>query len=190
MRGKIPRRFHGGGTVLALLDWPSFSGTPKLQSFPPVVSEPGPRADTTGGKLCNFGVPEKDGQSRSASTVPPPWKRRGILPRMDQKQTGATTVSCARPEKSGNRTSLGLPHLQPTAVDPPNQAPRHPCGHLSNNNGQGELPENIPACKDHHSRIASPSFIQAFFTASFANVRVLTFCYIQKVSAIHSLASN
>src|SRR5713226_5369998 len=144
----------------------------------PGKSEPGPRADTTGGKLCNFGVPEKDGQSRSASTVPPPWKGRGILPRMDQKQTGATTVSCARPEKSGNRTSLGLPHLQPTAVDPPNQAPRHPCGHLSNNNGQGELPENIPACKDHHSRIASPSFIQAFFTASFSRVRFLNVPYM------------
>src|SRR5713226_9864422 len=48
MRGKIPRPFHGGGTVLALLDWPSFSGTPKLQSFPPVVSARGPGSDFPG----------------------------------------------------------------------------------------------------------------------------------------------
>jgi len=41
-------------------------------------------------------VSQEDGQRRSASAVPPSWKSRGILPRVDQKQAGAATVSRPR----------------------------------------------------------------------------------------------
>jgi len=41
-----------------------------------------------------------------------------VLPRLDQKQTGAAPVSPARPGQSATGNALGLPHLQPATMDP------------------------------------------------------------------------
>src|SRR5205814_5454441 len=53
----------------------------------------------------------EDGQRRSASTVPPPGVSRGILSRVDQKQTRPTTVPRARVGKGTNGNAVGLPYL-------------------------------------------------------------------------------
>src|SRR5712691_9704440 len=60
----------------------------------------------------------EDGHARGAEAVSPTQPRDRVLPRLDQKQTGAAPVSPARPGQSANGNALGLPHLQPATMDP------------------------------------------------------------------------
>ncbi len=77
----------------------------------PGKSQRRPRTHEANRKRCHSYFSEKDGQRRSASAVPPPRAGRGILPCLDQKQTGATAISRARFGQGGNRNSVGLLHL-------------------------------------------------------------------------------
>ena len=62
-------------------------------------------------------VSQKDGQRRSPSAIPSPRKSRGILPRVDLEQAGTAAISPARVAESANGNAMGLPHLQPAALD-------------------------------------------------------------------------
>ena len=50
-------------------------------------------------------------------------KNRGILSRMDQNQAGPPAIPCAGSGKGTDGNALGLPHIQPAAVDPLEEAP-------------------------------------------------------------------
>jgi len=62
--------------------------------------------------------------------TPSPGKNRGVLSRMDQEQAGAAAISCAGSGKGADGNVVGLPHIQPAALDPPKQAPRNTSCHV------------------------------------------------------------
>ena len=47
----------------------------------------------------------------------------GVLPRVDQKQTGPAAVSCARFGEGADGDAVALPCLQPATPDSPAQSP-------------------------------------------------------------------
>src|SRR5713226_1905496 len=97
------------------------AGLPKLCPQAAVLSgksEARPFGGSRRRERGGAGLSPEDGQRKSTSTVPPPWESRGILPRMDQKQVGPAAVSRARVGEGANGNAVGLPHLQPAALDP------------------------------------------------------------------------
>ena len=49
---------------------------------------------------------------------------------MDQEQAGAEAIPRAGPSKGADGNAVGLPHIQPAALDSPKQVPRNTSGHL------------------------------------------------------------
>ena len=68
--------------------------------------------------------------ARKRKAISPSWKGRGVLPRMDQKQIGPAAVSRARSKQSSHGAVVGLPYLQPAALDPSGQAKNDSCTKL------------------------------------------------------------
>jgi transposase len=58
------------------------------------------------------------------------YRRRGVLSRLDQEQTGFAAIPCTGLEESADGNAVGLPHLQPAALDPIEQAPHNNSDHL------------------------------------------------------------
>jgi transposase len=96
----------------------------------PGKSEPRPGNSAFGGERRSSSLPAEDGNRRSAGELSSAWKGRGILSCVDKEQAGPAPVSRAWPSESSNGNAMGLPHLQPAALDPPPKAPTRTNGHL------------------------------------------------------------
>jgi hypothetical protein len=75
-------------------------------------------------------VSQEDGQPGSPGAISSSWTNRGVLSRLDQEQVGAAAVPCAGPGEGPDGNAVGLPHLQPAAVDPPQQAQQNTSRYL------------------------------------------------------------
>src|SRR5438876_816487 len=80
-----------------------------------------PRLTAHGRNRGHDHLSPKDGYARGTETVSPAQPRDRVLPRLDQKQTGTTSVPPARLGESANGNALGLSYLQPATMDPPAQ---------------------------------------------------------------------
>src|SRR6266566_428222 len=118
----------------------------------PGESEAGPFGGSRPRKRGCAGLSTEDGQRRSASAVPPPWKSGGILPRVDQKQVGSATVSRSRVGQGANGVAVGLPHLQLATLDSPKQAPRNTSGCLKEQESTKEEPRHCSEIASQQSR--------------------------------------
>lgn len=83
----------------------------------PGKPEAWPRAAARRGECSAQRLSPEDGHARSTTAVSGTRPGHRVLSRLDQEQAGPTAVSPARPDQSSNRSALGLPDLQPPAVD-------------------------------------------------------------------------
>src|SRR5260370_36057940 len=88
-----------------------------------------------------------------------------MLQCVDQEQTGSQTVSRARTSESADGDALGLPHLQPAALDPLEEASH---GRRKLGRKREENPERSArtTTKNSHSDLLNENTM-TFFTASY-----------------------
>src|SRR5713226_118338 len=143
------------------------AGLPKLCPQAAVLSgksEASPFGGSRRRERGGAGLSPEDGQRRSTSAVPPPWKSRGILPRVDQKQVGPAAVSRARVGEGANGDAVGLPHLQLAALDPL-EKPIQRRGKLEQKLKRQNLSDQ-PEHSKKHALTPSKENAAGFFTAS------------------------
>src|SRR6266404_9265296 len=85
---------------------------------------------------------------------------------MDQEQTGPAAVPCTRSNEGSRGVAVGLPHLQPAALDSTRQAKNEPCTSLKETiEGRKNLGPRNRQRKKHGPHL-SPLTQAGFFTAS------------------------